>query len=153
MNQRVQPLPLPTVDALLSRAELCRVLCMHPRDIPALCRAPFAADPDAVPARVAVGLLVLFWLARQHLDPALAVHVARNAMDADPDQHRFLVAGYQDRLPASAWITSELVDSDAVDAALRARGFAMADKSFVPADLLFFDMLGQVARMRAQDAA
>ena len=149
MNRPLHPVLRVPLDALLTRAEMAAVLSVHPRHVPALCRKPFEAAPDAVPVRVALALLVLAWLARQSLEAELAVHVARNSMDADPAQHRFLVAGYVDGEPASAWITSEVVNSDAVDAALRAKGFVIADKSFVPADLMLFDLLGQLARMRA----
>lgn len=156
MDRRIRclpPLPSVTPDDLLTRDELARLLCMSPSNLPALLCKPFAADPDAVPVRVALGLVVLFWLAQQNLEAGLAVHVAVNAMDADPAQHRFLVAGYQNKLPASAWITNELIATAAVDAALRVKGFALADKSYCPADLLMVDLLAQVGRMRAQVAA
>lgn len=139
------------MDELLTHDELRHLLGRY--DVAKLLRGPFRADPDACPARVAVGLAVLEHVADQGIDDLIALAIAEAAMQADPQQHRYLMGGWHRGKPSAVFVSGELAPrTETAAAAVERLGVVLADRWPVPADTLAFDLLDRLARMRAQMA-
>jgi hypothetical protein len=147
MASRPEQLPRFPMDTLLTRDELTRILGR--RDVAKLLTGPFRADPDACPARVALGLMVLELVAEQGIDDLVAIAIAEAAMQADPQQHRYLVGGWYRGRATAAFVSGELAPrtETAAEAVLRL-GVVLADRWPVPADTMAFDLIDRLARMR-----
>lgn len=135
------------MDELLTHDELRQLLGRH--GAAKLLRGPFCADPDACPARIAVGLTVLEHVAHQGIDDLIAIAIGEAALRADPQQHRFLMGVWHRGKPGAVFLSGELLHTETAAAAALRLGVVLADRWPVPADTLAFDVLDRLARLRA----